>query len=133
MSEAQLSQQIMNKSLGAMRIENAVGLGTPDICLPTRGGWTWLELKKNYSGKILGKKTQHASMVREVRTLPEHFHRYIVVLEDIRPMTVSLFRPVELMDMEMKPADKEVHYTMPKDRTIRELDDVLGYLGVYMK
>ena len=115
-----------------MTIENSVDSGTPDLCIPTKVGWTWVELKIMKNQRIYLKKSQYASIHRETRQLYRHLHRWFIIADTIG--RVELYDPTILIGWDKKATKTGIWFDIPAEYWPQSrLDDVLSKLGVYSK
>ena len=128
-NERYWSQRIVRRYPGTMTIENSVSQGTPDLCIPTQSGWKWIELKIKYGSNMIVKKSQYASTSREIRLLPEHLHRYYVIVDSEGNAGFVTASTMLLLDKKARKDDIAVDISyVPFTLGLFELTDSFGCL-----
>lgn len=126
-NERAWSRVIASKVQGTITVENSVQAGTPDLCLPTKNGWRWVELKLFYAGTMILKKSQLASTSKESRMLPPTLQRTFVVID--REGLVLSLRGWEVLELPRRPSSNGVVVDLPADGGACRLDDFLVDFG----
>ena len=116
----------------AVRIENSIASGTPDVLFPTETGWRWLELKIQYDLFFYMRPFQLSFAIKTMRMEnPALVPYYIIYERDSK--TAQVFNAGVLVGLRrfsarQKKVQVQVDFSIPY-RSLSEIIVQLGALG----